>query len=180
MQKEIFWILFTLFGLRADFLLPFWWACAATIPIVFAAWWIADRSDWFRRHCGDSPIESAHLRAEINPEASQPMTTLVVHQSPSGRRSRRRDCYGINSTHRGTATCHQPFSQAYAASAGLHCYSGYPLALHPQAQRWQSFRPELFRALLFYGCFLESACAVSDPAGGGQRTRPTGAHRRSC
>ncbi|HKT88808.1 MAG TPA: hypothetical protein VJQ59_10255 [Candidatus Sulfotelmatobacter sp.] len=47
MQKKIFWLLFTAFGLVADFLLPFWWACAATIPALFAAWWITYRSDWF-------------------------------------------------------------------------------------------------------------------------------------
>jgi len=47
MQKKIFWTVFMLLGLLADFLLPFWWACAATIPIVFAAWWVAYRSDWF-------------------------------------------------------------------------------------------------------------------------------------
>jgi len=27
--------------------LPFWRACAATLPILFAAWWFAYRSDWF-------------------------------------------------------------------------------------------------------------------------------------
>src|ERR1017187_8521222 len=47
MQKKIFWMVFMLLGLVADFLLPFWWACAATIPILFAAWWVAYRSDWF-------------------------------------------------------------------------------------------------------------------------------------
>ena len=47
MQKKIFWMVFMLLGLMADFLLPFWWACVATIPIVFAAWWVAYRSDWF-------------------------------------------------------------------------------------------------------------------------------------
>lgn len=47
MQKKIFWLLFTGFGLLADFLLPFWWACAATIPALVAAWWIAYRTDWF-------------------------------------------------------------------------------------------------------------------------------------
>jgi hypothetical protein len=46
-QKKIFWMVFMLLGLVADFLLPFWWACAATIPILFAAWWVAYRSDWF-------------------------------------------------------------------------------------------------------------------------------------
>ena len=47
MQRKMFWIIFTLLGLLADFLLPFWWACAATIPICVASWWIAYRSDWF-------------------------------------------------------------------------------------------------------------------------------------
>jgi hypothetical protein len=28
-------------------MLPLWWALAATIPIVFASWWVAYRSDWF-------------------------------------------------------------------------------------------------------------------------------------
>jgi hypothetical protein len=46
-QRKIFWMVFALLGLVADFLLPFWWACAATIPILFAAWWVAYRSDWF-------------------------------------------------------------------------------------------------------------------------------------
>ena len=34
MQKKIFWMVFMLLGLVADFVLPFWWACAATIPIL--------------------------------------------------------------------------------------------------------------------------------------------------
>ena len=46
-QKKIFWMIFLLLGLVADFLLPFWWAFAATIPIIVIAWWIAYRSDWF-------------------------------------------------------------------------------------------------------------------------------------
>jgi hypothetical protein len=47
MQKKIFWMVFTILGLLADFLLPFWWAVAATVPILFLACWIAYRSDWF-------------------------------------------------------------------------------------------------------------------------------------
>jgi len=46
-QRKIFWAVFTLLGLLADLALPLWWALAATVPIVFAAWWIAYRSDWF-------------------------------------------------------------------------------------------------------------------------------------
>ncbi len=47
MQKKIFWVVFAILGLLADFLLPFWWAFGATIPILFLSWWIAYRSDWF-------------------------------------------------------------------------------------------------------------------------------------
>lgn len=47
MQKKMFWIIFMLLGLVADVLLPFWWALAATIPILFISWWIVYRSDWF-------------------------------------------------------------------------------------------------------------------------------------
>jgi hypothetical protein len=47
MQRKIFWTIFMLLGLLADFMLPFWWAFAATIPILLIAWWIAYRSDWF-------------------------------------------------------------------------------------------------------------------------------------
>jgi hypothetical protein len=47
MQKKVFWTLFSVFGLVADFVLPFWWAMAATLPLGYASWWIAYRSDWF-------------------------------------------------------------------------------------------------------------------------------------
>jgi len=47
MERKIFWLVFTVLGLAADFLLPLWWALAATIPILFVAWWVAYRSDWF-------------------------------------------------------------------------------------------------------------------------------------
>src|ERR1700684_1564200 len=48
MEKKVFWITFTVLGLLADFLLPIWWGLAATVPIVFASWWVAYRSDWFK------------------------------------------------------------------------------------------------------------------------------------
>jgi hypothetical protein len=47
MERKIFWTVFTVLGLLADFLLPIWWGLAATIPILFIAWWVAYRSDWF-------------------------------------------------------------------------------------------------------------------------------------
>jgi hypothetical protein len=47
MEKKLFWMIFAVLGLLADFLLPFWWAVAATIPILIFSWWIVYRSDWF-------------------------------------------------------------------------------------------------------------------------------------
>jgi hypothetical protein len=47
MERKIFWMVFLVLGLLADFLLPIWWGLASTIPIVFIAWWVAYRSDWF-------------------------------------------------------------------------------------------------------------------------------------
>jgi hypothetical protein len=47
MQKKIFWIVFSVLGLIADFELPIWWCLAATIPILYVSWWVAYRSDWF-------------------------------------------------------------------------------------------------------------------------------------
>jgi len=46
-EKKIFWIVFALLGLVADFTLPLWWALVATIPIGIVSWWVAYRSDWF-------------------------------------------------------------------------------------------------------------------------------------
>jgi hypothetical protein len=46
-ERKIFWIVFTLLGLLADFILPLWWALAATIPIGVLSWWVAYRSEWF-------------------------------------------------------------------------------------------------------------------------------------
>jgi len=47
MEKKIFWGAFTILGLAADMVLPFWWAVGATFPIIYLSWWIAYRSDWF-------------------------------------------------------------------------------------------------------------------------------------
>jgi hypothetical protein len=46
MQRKIFWL--TMFVLSvAAWWLPLAWQIVATIPIVFVAWWVAYRSDWF-------------------------------------------------------------------------------------------------------------------------------------
>jgi hypothetical protein len=47
MQRKIFWAIFAILSLMADFLLPLWWALGATIPIFFFSWWVAYRTDWF-------------------------------------------------------------------------------------------------------------------------------------
>ena len=47
MQKKIFWTLFILLGLIADFMLPLVWSLIATLPILLLSWWVAYRSDWF-------------------------------------------------------------------------------------------------------------------------------------
>jgi hypothetical protein len=47
MEKKIFWGIFILLGLVADFVLPIWLSLVATIPIGVLSWWIAYRSDWF-------------------------------------------------------------------------------------------------------------------------------------
>jgi hypothetical protein len=47
MQKKVFWTVFSLLGLMADLILPFWWAVGATVPLLWLSWWVAYRSDWF-------------------------------------------------------------------------------------------------------------------------------------
>lgn len=46
-ERKVFWTTFTILGLIADVTLPLWLGLVATIPIGFASWWIAYRSDWF-------------------------------------------------------------------------------------------------------------------------------------
>ncbi|MBV9073665.1 MAG: hypothetical protein JOZ10_08550 [Acidobacteria bacterium] len=47
MQRKIFWTIFLLLGVIADFVLPLMWGLLATIPIALLSWWIAYRSEWF-------------------------------------------------------------------------------------------------------------------------------------
>jgi len=46
MQRKIFWLMVTVLELAA-FWLPFWYQVFAIVPIVWTAWWVAYRSDWF-------------------------------------------------------------------------------------------------------------------------------------
>jgi hypothetical protein len=43
MERKVLWLTFIVLGLLADFLLPIWWALAATIPIFIFSWWLAYR-----------------------------------------------------------------------------------------------------------------------------------------
>jgi hypothetical protein len=45
-QKKLFWIIFIVLSLIADFALPLIWGFIATIPILFLSWWIVYRSGW--------------------------------------------------------------------------------------------------------------------------------------
>lgn len=47
MQRKIFWVIFVILSLVADFALPILWALLATLPIIVLAWWVAYRSGWF-------------------------------------------------------------------------------------------------------------------------------------
>ncbi len=47
MQKKIFWLTFVVLSALAGVLLPFWWAMAASLPILFITWWVVYRSEWF-------------------------------------------------------------------------------------------------------------------------------------
>jgi hypothetical protein len=47
MEKKVFWAIFTVLCVAADLFLPLWIGLLAMIPIGFASWWVAYRSDWF-------------------------------------------------------------------------------------------------------------------------------------
>jgi hypothetical protein len=47
MERKVFWMLFIMLGLVADFIMPLMWGIIATIPILILSWWVAYRSEWF-------------------------------------------------------------------------------------------------------------------------------------
>ena len=47
MQKKVFWLVFIVLSLIADFTLPLLWSLLATLPLIVLSWWIAYRSGWF-------------------------------------------------------------------------------------------------------------------------------------
>jgi hypothetical protein len=47
MERKVFWLVFILLSLIADFTLPLLWGVLATIPLAIVSWWVAYRSGWF-------------------------------------------------------------------------------------------------------------------------------------
>jgi len=47
MQRKIFWLIFIVLSLIADFTLPLIWGLVASVPLLIASWWVAYRSGWF-------------------------------------------------------------------------------------------------------------------------------------
>lgn len=45
-EKKLFWLIFIILSLVADFLLPLLWGLVASIPILFFSWWLVYRSGW--------------------------------------------------------------------------------------------------------------------------------------
>jgi uncharacterized membrane protein len=45
-EKKLFWLIFIILSLVADFVLPLLWGLVATIPILFFSWWLVYRSGW--------------------------------------------------------------------------------------------------------------------------------------
>jgi hypothetical protein len=47
MQRKIFWLIVVILEVAAYWLPSIWYQVFAIIPIVWIAWWVAYRSDWF-------------------------------------------------------------------------------------------------------------------------------------
>jgi hypothetical protein len=47
MERKLFWLIFAILSVIADFVLPLWWALGATIPILVLSWWLVYRTGWF-------------------------------------------------------------------------------------------------------------------------------------
>jgi uncharacterized membrane protein len=45
-EKKLFWLIFIILSLIADFALPLVWGVIATIPILLFSWWVVYRSGW--------------------------------------------------------------------------------------------------------------------------------------
>jgi hypothetical protein len=47
MERKLFWLIFFVLSVPVDYILPFWWALGATIPVAVVSWWIVYGSGWF-------------------------------------------------------------------------------------------------------------------------------------
>ena len=45
-EKKLFWLIFIVLSLIADFALPLIWGLVASLPILFFSWWVVYRSGW--------------------------------------------------------------------------------------------------------------------------------------
>jgi hypothetical protein len=46
MQKKLFWVIYIVLSLIADFTLPLMWSLILTVPLLILSWWVAFRSGW--------------------------------------------------------------------------------------------------------------------------------------
>lgn len=47
MEKRLFWLIFVILSLAADFLLPLVWSLILTLPILVFSWWLVYKSGIF-------------------------------------------------------------------------------------------------------------------------------------
>lgn len=47
MQTKIFWAIYIVLSLIADFTLSFTWSLILAVPLLLVSWWIAFKSGWF-------------------------------------------------------------------------------------------------------------------------------------
>jgi hypothetical protein len=46
MQKKLFWVIYIVLSLIADFTLPLMWSLILSVPLLILSWWVAFRSGW--------------------------------------------------------------------------------------------------------------------------------------
>jgi len=46
MQKKLFWVIYIVLSLIADFTLPLMWSLILSVPLLILSLWVAFRSGW--------------------------------------------------------------------------------------------------------------------------------------
>jgi hypothetical protein len=46
-EKKMFWAIYIVLSLVADFTLSFTWSLILSVPLLVLSWWIAFKSGWF-------------------------------------------------------------------------------------------------------------------------------------